>query len=406
MITSVRARIAESARLVRQEGTRGLAQRLLRRAYRKSGAAGLDFTLLDVDVADSTMAGWAVPAARPADGAPLRVGWISSPPAPGSGGHTTLFRMAQALVDAGHSCTVYLYDRYGGQLDRHAEVLHESWPWLQVDIQDARAGLGTADVYIATSWETAHVLGVRGEVPGRRMYFIQDFEPWFYGHGSEFALAEDTYRFGFTPIAVGRMLAELLRDDYGLDSAVVNFGCDTATYNLTNRADRDGVVFYAKPGVSRRGFKLGVLALERFHRLHPDQTIHLFGDPVGPLPFPFTHHGTIRPQQLAQLYNRCVAGLALSFSANISLVPVEMLACGVVPVVNDSRYARADLDSDAAMWAQPSPDALAKALSAIVSAADRSAQAAAAAASVAGISWDDGKNTLVAAVEREAYGQR
>lgn len=35
------------------------------------------------------------------------------------------------------------------------------------------------------------------------MYFVQDFEPLFYGMGSKAVLAENTYRFGFTVLQLG-----------------------------------------------------------------------------------------------------------------------------------------------------------------------------------------------------------
>ena len=45
------------------------------------------------------------------------------------------------------------------------------------------------------------------------------------------------------------------------------------------------------------------------------------------MPFPAVNHGRITPAELAALYNRCTAGLTLSFT-NVSLVPDELLACG------------------------------------------------------------------------------
>lgn len=39
-------------------------------------------------------------------------------------------------------------------------------------------------------------------MPGRRVYFVQDYEPYLYPHGSAYTLADDTYRFGFQAIAL------------------------------------------------------------------------------------------------------------------------------------------------------------------------------------------------------------
>ena len=54
------------------------------------------------------------------------------------------------------------------------------------------------------------------QTPMRRLYFIQDFEPYFYGRGSMYSLAEDSYRFGFRCIALGQMVAGTLRSEVGI----------------------------------------------------------------------------------------------------------------------------------------------------------------------------------------------
>jgi O-antigen biosynthesis protein len=55
----------------------------------------------------------------------------------------------------------------------------------------------------------------------------------------------------------------------------------------------------------------------------------LFGD-EGALesPFPYEHLGVLTPPQLATLYSEATVGLCLSLT-NFSLMPKEMLACGL-----------------------------------------------------------------------------
>ncbi len=391
----------EAWRLLQRDGTRGLAQRMARVAYRKLGAAELDFPLDLDDVADSRGLRLAVPAERPARGTPLTVGWLCTPPAPGSGGHTTFFRMVEAVEAAGHTCVLYLHDRFGGELRRHEQVIRAGWPGMRAEVRSVADGLAPLDAYVASAWPTAHVLAARADLPTRRLYFIQDFEPFFYPQGSEYTLAEDTYRFGFRAITVGTMLADLLGDLFAVRAAVADFGCDTDVYRLSNvDGERKGVVFYAKRDVARRGFVLGVLALREFHRRHPDYDIHLFGDATARVPFPAVNHGTLRPAQLADLYNRCAAGIAISFT-NVSLVPEEMLACGAVPVVVDSRYARAGLDSPYVRWTHPTPSALADALDEAVA---KKASTVDIAGSVRARSWESAQQVTVRTIEDEVYG--
>ena len=119
------------------------------------------------------------------------------------------------------------------------------------------------------------------------------------------------------------------------------------------------------------------------------------------LPFPVVWHGRVRPTELNALYNQARAGLAMSFT-NISLVAEELLAAGCVPVVNDSTDARADLPSAHVVWTRPSPEALARALSALVMAPDAEARAAAAAADVRR-GWGPAQRGIVDIVDNEVY---
>lgn len=389
--------------LLRSQGVGALGPRVVRRIYQASRAAELEFPLLPGDVADSTRLAVVAPSDRIPDAQKLRIGWLMTPPGPGSGGHTTIFRMVAALEQAGHECELILYDRFKGDLLRHEKIIRRSWPWIRAMVRDVDAVGLAPDVCLATSWQTAHVLARRPWVT-RRMYFVQDFEPFFYPRGSEYALAEDSYRFGFPVVSIGHMVADVLRSELNVAADIAPFGVDSSIYHMSNHGPRNGVVFYTKPDVPRRGYFLGVAALAEFHRRMPEQQIHVFGDEVRGLPFPVVQHHRLTPPGLNELYNRTRAGMAMSFT-NISLVAEEMLAAGTIPVVNDSIFARADLPNTHVMWARATAGGLADGLCAVVSRKNAEECAAIAASSVRGDGWAPAGAVVLRAVERLAYGQ-
>lgn len=390
-------------RRLHRAGALGLAQRVAARAYRATDARSLGFQLDTRDIADGVPGSLATP--EPVlDSRPLTVGWVTSPPAAGSGGHTTLFRMVEGLEARGHRCVVFLYDRHGLDVDQRTAELRAGWPTVRAEVRDVRAGIRGVDAVVASSWESAHVLLAYDDEPAHRLYFIQDYEPYFYPRGSEYELATMTYRFPFRRIALGDMVAGCLKNELGQVSELVPFGCDTDTYHLPpGETPRAGVVLYAKPDVDRRGYLLAALALERFHRAHPDQPIHVYGSRPTGLPFPVTYHGRLTPTELNTLYGTVVAGLAMSFT-NISLVAEEMLAAGVVPVVNDSPLARADLPNPYVGWAEPTAAGVAAELSAAVERSDVAAHAEQAATSVVGRSWTTTQQLVARIVEDEVRG--
>ncbi|MGM7669383.1 glycosyltransferase family 1 protein [Microbacterium sp. A93] len=371
---SMTSKVLAVAGRIRRVGWSGAMRDLTRRGVERLGEArAWDEPSLPLRSED-VRAGAALPPIPGRDRGRLRIGWVCFPPSAGSGGHTTLFRMVQAMADRGHDCTLVLYDRNGDDVSRHEPVIRRAWPGLTARVASAADGFGGYDAVVASSWPTAQVVAARNTtaVP---FYFIQDYEPFFYPRGYLYGLAESTYSAGLQNIALGGMVAtELARQVGVVPDLVVPFGCDTETYRLLpapagQSAPRRGVVYYAKRTVDRRGYLLAKAALERFHELCPDQPVHVVGDTVHGWTIPVVQHGSVPPDQLNVLYNRTIAGLAMSFT-NVSLVPGELLASGNVPVLNDAAGPRLDLDSLHAVWAPGTPDGLAAALADVVGVSD------------------------------------
>lgn len=377
---------------------------VLRRLDERLAPDLLAVSLRPDDIRDPGLVHLPVPATRPDRSRRLKIAWVTTPPGKGSGGHTTMFRMVEALETAGHECVLALHNPHGSDVSDRTQIIRDGWPAVRARVASLPEGLAGADAAIATAWQTAHALARYGSTPLRRLYFVQDYEPLFYPRGSEGALAELSYRFGYRTIALGDMVADHLRREIGLDPDVVPFGCDTDVYRFSGAPGRSGVVFYTVPGAARRGYLLNLLALEQFHHEHPDQPIHAYGGTKQVrLPFPVVWHGRVTPAELNALYNRSIAGLAMSFT-NISLVAEEMLAAGCIPVVNDSADARADLPNPYVAWTSPTPAAIAARLGALVEGGDRPGRAAEAAAS-ARRGWGPAQTDVVRIVEDEVYGE-
>lgn len=393
---SIPQRLRQARRLLDSEGVAGISARLRSRAadtLSPPSDARLPIAREQLlRAAEIAAAGWTLPEPAPLrPGQPLTVSWVTVPPSPTSGGHTTLFRMIAEVERAGHTCVVYLDDRHGWDIEQHRRTVRSCWPAVDADVRDLAQGMEDAHVIMATSWGTAYPV-LASPAKGARCYFISDFEPLFYAAGSLAMLAEATYRFGFYGVTSGSWLAQLVRREYGMQAEHFDFACDLETYRLDRSAGaagrRAGVCYYCRPSTPRRAHELAVATLDLFAVGHPDVEIHLYGEPAGRLPFRATQHGFLNPTQLGALYNRCVAGLTLS-ATNVSLVPHEMLGCGCIPVVNDAQHNRIVLDNDHVAYAPATPFELANALGALVDrpASERAEAANVAAASVSSTTW-------------------
>ncbi|QHS50703.1 glycosyltransferase family 4 protein [Edaphobacter sp. 12200R-103] len=325
------------------------------------------------------------------------INWVMVPAGPGSGGHTTIFRIIRYLEAHGYTNRIYFYNLYRADHQHYASIVRSFYGFHGI-VDSIDREMEDAHAVVATAWSTAYPV-FNARCSGKRFYFVQDYEPLFFPTGAISLLAENTYRMGFHAITAGRWLAHKLSTEFQMPADSFDFGCDTSIYQRTNTSRRSGIVFYARREATRRGFELGIMALELFAARHPEIEIHFYGERVGKLPFRFIDHGHITPQHLNIIYNQCSAGLSLSLT-NVSLVPHEMLAAGCIPVVNDAEQNRIVLDNSCVHYAAPHPQALADALASIVINPHFDALSQRAAASVHGTSWDDAGNAVDQAFRR------
>lgn len=340
---------------------------------------------------------------------PAEIAWISSPPGPESGGHQNLFRFVKFAEEAGHRSTIYLYDRSGHSIsDVRAMVRYSAaYPDLAARIvpYDPRSGVAPdTDAIFATGWETAYP-AFRDESNARRLYFVQDFEPSFYPVGSQSLLAENTYRFGFFGITAGRWLADKLARDYGMRTAHFDFAVDHSMYHVVNEEPRREVFFYARPVTPRRAFEFGVYALADFAAMRPDVTINFAGWNVGgfDLPFRYRNLASLPITELNALYNRCAAALVLSLT-NLSLLPLELMAAGTVPVINDAPNNRLVVDNEFIEWTPPSPAAIARRLTEVIDRRDGVERSRAMSAFTDKYEWAESGKQFLAAFEGAMRG--
>jgi glycosyltransferase involved in cell wall biosynthesis len=300
----------------------------------------------------------------------LTIAWLCPPPAPGQGGIRNIVRMCRHLAAFGHDVRVHVEPcSFRDQAELTAWMARHYGP-SGATYRCGFRDIGPVDAVVATLWTTAAV--ARSHPSARaRFYFVQDYEPEFYPPGSrERAQAEETYRLGLHPICSGPWCAQVLRERFGVTADHFRFPVDRSVYRpLPRRGRGPHVVFFARPGVPRRCFPLGVAALAIVHRHMPQVAISLFGSPrthTPPPPFPHRHLGLVPDLQgLAELYAEADVGVAFS-TTNPSLVPLEMMACGCPVVDLDNEVNRMSYPPDAIRLAPPTPEGVAAAVLALL----------------------------------------
>jgi hypothetical protein len=337
----------------------------------------------------------------------LTINWLMPPPGKGSGGHMTIYRFIEYLEKAGHTCRIYFHNPGpGSSVEAVQAIMGTSFPpvkaktsWLQTHEE-----MDDADAIFATSWQTAYTV-YASRVKAKKFYFVQDFEPYFYPVGGMSVLAENTYKLGLRGITAGGWLEKKLHEDYGMTTSSFDFGSDSELYQYTNNQPRKEVAFYARPTTARRAFELGIMTLDIFHKVHPEYTINFIGWDVSEynIPFPHKNLGILDPTELNELYNKSAASLVMSLT-NMSLLPLELLSSGCIPVVNDGENNRLVSNNPYIAYSKDSdPTSLAKALSKVVEKKDLASYAKKASESVRGNNWDDSGNKFVDIVTKSVH---
>lgn len=291
----------------------------------------------------------------------------------GSGGIMTILRLVQQLEFAGHEVTLLvkpvLEERRGSQ--EFAELIQRSFLPVRARVQmldEVPDDQVKGDALVATDrWTCYPVRSLKNF--RRRFYLVQDYETQFYPTGAESLLTEDTYYFGFDAICAGPWLAELMASKFGMRAWSFELAADRRHYYQLPRTQRsrNRIAFYARIATARRAVELGYLAFEVLRQRGVDFHVDFFGTDIGApkLGYSYANHGVMSAEQLGQLYN--VASIGLVFSAtNYSLIPREMMACGLPVIELDSESSRISFPDMTAELVRPDPIAIANVLQAML----------------------------------------
>ena len=319
--------------------------------------------------------GWVLNPDRPAmlAAAPrtsLRINWILPAISTAQGGWLSIVRTVRQMEEAGHENRLYILGGIGKGAAQARESISRSYFPIGAEIyplhDPAREKIADSDALIATSWTTAYAARAIGNT-ARKYYFVQDLEYMFYAPGSLHTFARNTYRFGFQGIALGQWIASELRREYGMECTAFGFSYDREHYGIDGERmyapGRKRVLFYARPETERRGFELGILALAEVARHLPEVELVLVGfdGRAVELPFKAVLPGVVPVSRLGALYRSCDAALVLSHT-NLSLLPLELMACGCAVVSNSGPNVEWLLNQGNARVAHPDPLSLAAAV--------------------------------------------
>ena len=199
------------------------------------------------------------------------------------------------------------------------------------------------DIAVATHWTTSPWVSdvMKSGRAGTAVYFIQDYESWFFPEEDEESRARVTKTYEFIPhkIVKSSWLKKLLAKD-GYSANKIPLGMDLSMFYPRDikKASHPIILAMARPRTPRRGYKYVISALHQVKRERPDAEIILFGDHLQnqEILFDFKDAGVISDQNhLAELYSKADVFLDGSDYQGFGRTALEAMACGAACVVTN-----------------------------------------------------------------------
>ncbi len=290
-----------------------------------------------------------------------RIAWVIPHPGKGSGGHRTIIQNVNALIRAGYECDIYVEDDNVSTAQMVKDKINEYYEPCDAGVYVGIRMRKDYDIVFATGWQIVEFVR---SVPARhKAYFIQDFEPWFFPMGDQYIITENSYRYGFMPVTIGKWLAHKMLAEYNNPVEYFDFGADLNIYKKLDNVEKENAIcFVYQPEKSRRCDYIGLKALRIVKTLRPDIQIYLYGSNM-PATFDFEcqNLNIIPIEKCNELYNRCKVGVCMSAS-NPSRIPFEMMAAGLPVVEMYKENNIYDMPDGGVLLARTTPEAIASAI--------------------------------------------
>ena len=216
--------------------------------------------------------------------------------------------------------------------------------------------VGPGDRFIATHWRTAYYLSTLREAQAERAiksataaYLVQDFEPGFYPWGSNYLLADSTYRQDEPPVAIFN--SQLLREyfhqrgyrfagEYVFEPRL-NPGLASHLARVQPGSKQNLILVYGRPHSARNAFELVVEGLVAWAENYPHapnwevvsvgelhQDIKLARGSI------LQSKGKLSLEEYAGCLEEAAIGLSLMVSPHPSYPPLEMAEFSVRVITN------------------------------------------------------------------------
>lgn len=259
-----------------------------------------------------------------------------------SGGHTSVLRLGSGLCRQGYDITFVSFTDQSA--DEMAKIAKSNYEDVDGKFESLSNVSGSDfDVVVATSWQSVYYVR---RLDAYKMYFVQDYEPFFFKLNERYLLAKKTYELGLHIVSLGSWNIDQIKrnctlpEGSRLDS--IDFPYEPKEYKMVKKRTYEEygkktkytLAVYSKEDGKRIPNLLQIILKKASDELRTrgiNLDIRFFGFDKNTKVQVGVNLGKLNKSQMADLYNEADFGMVASMT-NISLVPYEMIATGL-PVI-------------------------------------------------------------------------
>ncbi len=255
-----------------------------------------------------------------------------------SGGQTSILRLGTQLSRQGYKVYYAVYKPQSRtEMIYCASANLKDYQGTTVTAKEMKRMYRSIDAVVATSWDT---VSYAKKFYGYKMYFVQDYEPYFYMYGEQSLMAEKTYEQGLHMVSLGEWNKDMILKHCKTTSPidVISFPYERSEYpevcrDYDSYSDKKELTLavYLKYYGKRLPCMIQWMIKKLKEELIRDGIslkVYYFGEAKTFKVHSGVNLGMLSKEELYNLYKHADFGMVASYS-NISLVPYEMLATGL-----------------------------------------------------------------------------
>lgn len=247
-----------------------------------------------------------------------------------SGGIRTVFEQTEHLLDLGHDVQIW-------SLQGPPDWTTSRTPIVTFDnYRDLTAALaGEHAIKVATWWETAQVVWLSAVNAGIAMYYVQEFETWFYPDDAVArAAVAASYRLEMDHVAIAQYQADELAT-IGVPSTVISSAYDESKFKPTDLPRSDDTVMAVGRTFFQKNFAMTLAAWRSMGSDRPQLLLYGFEPEIAR---DQRIDYVVKPTdaQINELYNRATVFVQTSRHEGFCLPVLEAMAAGCPVITTDS----------------------------------------------------------------------